>query len=407
MTALAAFDPQVTAINTLTGGVNSIDRALVLGQGQAQTAAARSIGALFTNRLNEARAALAAGASSPLIDSLARQQSLLVSRQERVNEALAVLNQADTQITYIKGWIERLRDSVDSYEASDITASELITEWDNAIRKINELSDAGAQTYFDAGVYYEKNLIGSNSRTSFGTQVLLAPYDSTNNTLQIDGIYLGTDYYITEDGSGDVFLSDAGFRASEDDTATIYEYSSYPDTLTGVSTATSNITVNSFDTSTGTIQFTSGDTGTIDGTVTRGGLKLLDSFLYQSAGAGTFDATAAESDLDEAESILLLAEAEFDLSRRTLETRATVFASAITGLEREIQEQLEDINSEKEADLLSAELDYSVAQLNFALLASRGNTLILSLINSQDAQEDKDNIASGKLIAGAVYSETA
>ena len=76
------------------------------------------------------------------------------------------------------------------------------------LRKINQLAAAGAQSFRDGGVYFQKNLIASLSRSSFATQTFFAPYNSKGDTLQIDGVYLGTDYYIIEDDSDDFWNSE-------------------------------------------------------------------------------------------------------------------------------------------------------------------------------------------------------
>ena len=404
MTVIAAFDPRITLTNTVTGGVNTIDRAIVLQAGEQQKTAAARIQEIFAGRIGDAQTALDASSNGATIDSLTQSQSLLASRKDRVNQALGLLNSAQTQIDFIKSNIGYLRDQVDSYQAGDITASELITTWDNVLRTINTNSDDAAKLYKDAGVYFQRNLLGSSSRTTYTPQTVIAPTSINGNTIQIDGIYLGSDYYITEDGTGDVYLSTAGFRADQTDTAQLVEYTSYPDTPSGVTADTSTITVNSFDTTSGTIQFTSAGTGTVDGTLTRGGLGLLDSFLYQSGGTGTFDATTAEVDLDAAEATALDAQSQFRYARQTLASQVDLYNNQITALQRDITQQVSQVRSDREAKLVSEQLKYAIARFNFTLLAAKGNTLIRSLMNAQDNQgkNEFDTVRSGQLVSGSL-----
>jgi hypothetical protein len=559
--ALAAFDPTITIVNTLSGGVNSIHRVLVLARGSAQATAASSLTNQFASRIDAALALLDRSATTPLSEALLRQQSQLISRKERINDSIGVLNQAFTQIGFLKNHVQYLEDQITALEAGDITAAALAIDFDNKLRKINQLSAAAAESFKDGGVYFQKNLIASLSRSSFATQTLFAPYNSRGDTLQIDGVYLGTDYYITdsddlsididnvtdtgsgftvtarsiddqgqltdasadnialhnsspqgfgvsggatlelgydsgadfseqlivsldsdvssadvsfawkhsgddatyefykdgvkvgegtsiggsdgidpavtlspEDGSafdqivfmatdpgdnylinsidfeafqdGDFWNSDTGFAASEDTVGTLIEYSSYPDTATGITDAVTDLTLNSINTSTGDIDFdlsAGNGSANITGTLTKGGLGILDAWLYEDfANQAAID--RAKDDLDAAESLILLTEADFLADRATLQSRATVFDTLIGGLAKEIADIAEDIESDREAELLAAQLEFQVARFQFALLAARGNTLVFSLILSQDSGLQPNTRASSEAVLGATLN---
>ena len=230
---------------------------------------------------------------------------------------------------------------------------------------------------------------------------MFAPYNSNGDTLQIDGVYLGTDYFITEDTSGDIFKSDTGFAASEDAVGTLTEYSSDHVTATGVSDAVTDITLNSIDSS-DNVNFTL-TSGTITGQLTRGGLGLLDAWLYSDFGTDA-SIVRIKDDMEEAESILLLSAADFLADRATLQSRATVFDTMIGGLQSEILSIAEDIQSDRQAELLAAELEFQVAQFQFSLLASRGNTLVYSLILSQDSGIQPNTRVSSEAVLGTTLS---
>lgn len=402
---LIAFDPNATIPGLLTGGVQTIDRALITSQGDAQTQAAKSIEALFAHRVALKRTALAEATSNPVTAALLREQSLLVSRKDRLTEAVSVISKAMTQIDYLKGHLDYLRDRITELEATTISAATMSTEWDNKMRKINELvADADVTFSAAGGLYFEHNLIQSTSRTGYGTHSLLAPYNAQGDSLEVTGVYLGTDHYVT-DGDGEFWLSDNGFRINEDASATMAEYTSYPDTPTGTSTALSNMSLTDY-TSDSSITFdTDTETG-ITGAITRGGLKLVDSWLYEDFGNQTA-IDRAKDDLDFAESLLYLTHADFRNSKATLESRASVFDANILGISAEIAAELEDLRDDASAGLLATELEFAIAQFGFALLAARGNALISGFLLSQDAATAQDTTAYGEAILGAVVSVSA
>ncbi len=401
---LIAFDPEATVPLLLTGGVGTVDRALINGQGSAQRLAAKRIQELFTTRVVAGRQALAEITSNPITEALLREQSLLIGRKDRLTEAVGVLSKAITQIGYLEGHITYLREQIDELEASSITAADFSADWDNKMRKINELVAAAGDEYVDGQVHYQKNLIESQSRTSYGTQMLYAPYNSTGDNLEITGVYLGSDYYVN-DGDGEYWLSNNGYRLNDDAAATMAEYTAYPGTPTGTSTDQGNLSLTSY-VSDSDITFDTDTESGITGTITRGGLTLLDSWLYEDFDNQTA-IDRAKDDLDTAESLLFLTEASFKADRATLESRASVFNAQILGIETEVISIIEELRDERSADLLSTELEFAIAQFDFALLAARGNTLVSTLMMGQDSVTARDTLASGSAITGAVVSITA
>ncbi len=398
------FDSRVTIVNTLTNGVNSSDRALLLAQGTQQSRAAQNLQSQYSSRIDAALARLRSAGNSAIVDDLLRQQSALASRKARVTEAVSVLQQGLSQFDSIKSSISYLRDQLDSLEAGDVTASSVATNWDNALGKINLAVSRGAKTIKDGKNYYPKNLIDTQSRTSFSALTLFAPFNK-GESIQINGAYLGTDYYITEDGSGDFWNSDTGFRATDTEVGTLTGYTSYEDTPNGQSDAVTDITLDSFDRSSGAVTFTLSNATTVTGTLTRGGLGLVDAFLYGNFDTGV-DANAidnARSDLNAAEALVLTTEAEFRDNLATLQSRAGVFDSQIAGISTDVADKIRNLQSGKEADVLSAQLEYLVTQFEFALLAGRGNTLIRTLVLAQDNASPStfDTVATGEAIAGA------
>ncbi|MEO2044703.1 MAG: hypothetical protein ABGX43_08885, partial [Nitrospinaceae bacterium] len=124
--------------------------------------------------------------------------------------------------------------------------------------------------------------------------------------------------------------------------------------------------------------------GDIDGIVTGGGLALLDAWIYKNFETQP-SINQARDALDAAEALVLTTEANFLQDRSTLESRASIFSSQIDGMGKEIRDLIEDIQDEARAELLARQLEYTIAQFDFTLLAARSNTLIQSILISQNS----------------------
>ena len=483
---LEAFNSSASIISVLNGGVNSVGRSVLLGQQSIHADAVRSIEESFASRIDEAKALFNQTDISPKVEALRREQTILVSRKARLNQAIELLNKTLTQTKLIKEAIKHLADILDRLElpetvtlgagtvlaetsvrtdgvvvnagtvlgtnttfinAKHMTPAEVTTDWDNTLRKINILVEGATVTYRDGNVSYEKNLIKSDgSRTSFPNRSFLAPFNSNGDTLLINGSYLGTDYVLQEvsgtfnvvgtlSGST-IWKSDSAFLATEEETGTLTEFTSkagFPGSPTGVSG-----TVNDPDvtiTNSGQIiffefskNFTSSNSSTaahvgkdivfwIDSfkgitnlqinaaSVEKGGLGILDAWLYNDFAETNFanqdatgtrvrarddlgvqflvNATAKKSDSG-AMTKLVFAEKQFQHALDTLQSRANLFDPVIASIENEISDITQTSLNEKEAIVSSLELASQVAQFDLAILASRGDTIVFSLLMSQD-----------------------
>ncbi len=577
---LDTFNNATTIVGALTGGVTSVERALLEKAGRAQNVAANSVHKVMSSRIDMALANLSNSNSTAITDHLMRTQSHLISRKENINEAITVLSKSLAQVNDIRTHIDYMRKMLTFLENGDLTAAETAIDWDNKLRKINLLARAATGRIKEGDTYILKNLINTNSRDTFKTQKIFAPYTSDFGDLfRIDGVYLGTDYFITENGSGDFWNSDTSHLAFEAQVGTLTEYSSYPNTKTGQYETVETLQVNSYNPSTGAINFTLGgypqrmsdvesnntwetaqnmarqafkidasntdigdtsipwasisgninntasiaagdgstqdydwfkfdlqagetltfdvdygsgmgddfdsvldffdeagaiadnnsigyrntkspsslafnddnasntlggggstgsspyDTyfsttvatdgtyyvrmraydykryttdgagdyvinvsiaptasstglsgGDIDGIVTGGGLALLDAWIYKN-----FESQAsinqARDALDAAEGLVLTTEAEFLSDRATLESRNSIFSSQVGGLSKEIEDIVEDIQDAARAEVLARQLEYTIAEFDFTLLAARTNTLVQSILISQDSND--------------------
>ena len=600
---LDEFNRTNSIVGALTGGVSRIDQALLNIGSLAKNQAAASVQNIMASRIDKALAHLNSAPSTALSDHLQKNQSLLISRKDGINEAITVVSKSLAQINDIRNHIDYLRKRLTFLENGDLTAVETAEEWDNILRRIQLSSRAAGGIIKEGNVFTPKNLINTEFRESFKTQNLYAPYSSDmGDLMRIDGVYLGTDYYITEDGSGDFWNSDTNTLKYESQAGTLTEYSNYStNTRTGQYETVETLRVNSYDDSTGVINFTLGgysqrmmddepnnsmenaqhqarqafkldasntdvgsagpngvegdgddidlqwtsitgtianpvgttlstqdydwfkfdlqrgekltfdvdygsgmsnnfdsfldffdeagakvatdrtggsgdpavytadgtpgfndddgdvtlggggstgasaydtyiekevqadgvyyvrmraynynsfDTagndrdgegdyvinisitpatdgagnitstglggGDIDGIVTGSGLALLDAWIYKNFETQP-SINQARDALDAAEALVLTTEANFLQDRSTLESRASIFSSQIDGMGKEIRDLIEDIQDEARAELLARQLEYTIAQFDFTLLAARSNTLVQSILISQDS----------------------
>lgn len=131
-------------------------------------------------------------------------------------------------------------------------------------------------------------LSGNTGRATFQNNQISYANDRFDHQTTVYGAFLGSDYYITDDATGDLFIP--GFGS---DSLKLYE--SYPNYPTGDDFSVKGLQLNSFD---GTnVNFTV-DAGqateaTYSGVVTRGGLGILHSFFYDlSTASGRTEAAA-------------------------------------------------------------------------------------------------------------------
>jgi hypothetical protein len=140
--------------------------------------------------------------------------------------------------------------------------------------------------------------------------------------------------------------------------------------------------------------------------ITRGGLNILDAWMYKDFGTENLLNHVAK-DLGKARGLVLTREAQLRLNTRILQSRANLFDPQIAGIEREISDITETSLSEKEAIVVSLKLAFQVAQFNLAILASRGSTIVSSLLLSQDNFNNglgSSFKATGNALLGATLS---
>ena len=124
------------------------------------------------------------------------------------------------------------------------------------------------------------------------------------------------------------------------------------------------------------------------------------TFIANAVGARDVVNTGAMSKV-------VFAEKQFKHALDTLQSRANLFDPLIAGIETEISDITETSLSEREAIVSSLKLASQVAQFDLALLASRGSTLVSSLLLSQDNFNNgvgSSFKATGNALLGATLS---
>ena len=81
-----------------------------------------------------------------------------------------------------------------------------------------------------------------------------------------------------------------------------------------------------------------------------------------------------------------------------MQSRASLFQEQIDGISSEIQGLIEEIEDQARAKLLARQLEFTIAQFDFTLLAARSSTLIQSLLISGDSQSSVSNVNASRTL---------
>jgi len=280
------------------------------------------------------------------IDKYKIQKDAFADEAALLTKTVSNMKWIDVRLNEIK--TELLTLSAASTPTERAAAAALL---DEKIAVINGLA-------WDAGEF-GKNPIGKPYSSDFKTANVIASYSSNGEPLVLQGKFAGTDFSITDSG-GQTWRYDRS-------TGTLAEYDSYPDTPTGVSYASSAVSVASYDTGTGAITL---DTpgGPVDGTLERFGQGVLDSFLYNGL-ASDADVARALDDVNAAITKFAMDKAIYGGAAATLEGRLGQLNLRIKGLDDKIQAQIEIFSEEKAASdaALRTKVQFQQQALQYSL----------------------------------------
>ena len=235
--ALEAINGTASIVGVLNSGVTTVDRSLLSNRNNIQIEALKQLEQGFASRVDAALAKLdAADIATPKIKGLQREQAILTGRKARLTSAIEVTTKSLDQIVFIKSALENLNTRLAEVNAGTLSEADFALIWDNTLRIINMNTENASIAYKDGGISRQQNLISSNSRTSFHASSFLAPYNSQGDTFLISGQYVGSDYFLTENGGTRFWNSNTGFLATEGTRGTLTEFSNqagFPNSPTG------------------------------------------------------------------------------------------------------------------------------------------------------------------------------
>ena len=224
--ALEAINGTASIVGVLNSGVTTVDRSLLSNRNNIQIEALKQLEQGFASRVDAALAKLdVADIATPKIKGLQREQAILTGRKARLTSAIEVTTKSLDQIVFIKSALENLNTRLAEVNAGTLSEADFALIWDNTLRIINMNTENASIAYKDGGISRQQNLISSNSRTSFHASSFLAPYNSQGDTFLISGQYVGSDYFLTENGGTRFWNSNTGFLATEGTRGTLTEFS--------------------------------------------------------------------------------------------------------------------------------------------------------------------------------------
>ncbi len=297
-------------------------------------------------------------------DKLAEQERIALSKSSRLRERsedlirkkIGIQNAADDLDSTVRKAQEiriklgDMRDLAYSAKNADPDAKALLaSEFDNMIDEVADLADDGGSV--------GRNLIGDVFRTSWLTDTIsYYTTQSEGSRRTVQGQYLGSDYRI-DLANGNQWVPDLKGT-------TLSEYSLYPDDIER-DVGLGDIAVQSFDRDTGAISFSVEGSETVSGTLERGGVGVLHSWLYGNFQDDASIDTAIE-DLDAAITKVDLATLEFKSNEVIARGRA-----------RAADRNIENLNDEA----LQLELDASGARIEIQLAERVRNSIVNQQIN--------------------------
>ena len=287
------------------------------------------------------------------IDKLKIQKDAFIDEAMLLTKAASNMSWIDIRLGEIKTALIALNSASTAQERAD--AAKLL---DEKLAVINGLArDAG-----DFG----KNPIGKPFTSDFRTADVIATYMPFADPIVIKGQFAGSEFSITDSG-GKTWRYDRS-------TGTLAQYDSWPDRPTGVSYAASDVSVGAFDSTTGAITLnTSG--GPIDGTLTRYGQGVLDSFLYNGLTTDA-DAQRARDDVNAAIAKFAAQKAVIAGAAATLKGRLSQLNLRIDGLDDKIQAEIDEMSKEKAASDRALRTRVQLQQQALSLTVSSAGAMV-------------------------------
>lgn len=304
-----------------------------------------------------------------------QQKAKLMAFKARVADSMSVLTKARTAIGFIEKHLNEMKTALEGLSSAS-TADERATAaatFDTARGKINAQADGASQMVN----YRTINLIGNKEGPDWEGDKLFTPYNRSGSFIQVDGAYLGSDFVI-EEADGTVWK-----RNGEGDTLIQYpaDGSSVP---TGSEISLDGLTITSYDSATGAITY--GGSGSLTGTLTRGGLEVLESEYYSGFAD---DASVAEAlaDVEAAITAVTVKGADIKAKSSMLTGNVDMAKEQIAKLEKDIAAMVSANVKEMAANQRAAQLKMTLALNNVNLISAANSGLVENMLSLASTRE--------------------
>ena len=193
--------------------------------------------------------------------------------------------------------------------------------------------------------------------------------------ISITGNYVGSEYYIKEADGSYWLLDTARTRLAE-----YTSYINYPDGATGTAYYFDDLVVDSYDSSTGAITISGPEA--ISGTLVRGGLGVVKSFLYNGFAADA-DVTNAIADIDTAINQVNTSRLQIRSQQTFFLSRASTYDIRIGDTQDDIQDLINTMVDERTAKIYAEETRLHATLFGLSITSEQGTLLIESLLLPQ------------------------
>ena len=343
---------------------SSLLNAAMLG---ANTAGANQrISALAQNRILEQLQDNLDNYSSPYstkINLLNERASKLTDLKFSIMEGQKALDASTEKFKEIDGILFDMKTYIEKADANPADSNDYAYLHNEAIKKLNKLTDKAS--------FGETNLIGNNGRANFrenfATNSKSLKVSEGGSSITLQGVYLGTDDFIT-DTDGNKWLVN---RTSN----SIQAYTSYPKEAVNEETSLAGFTLDSFNDSTDAVTFTV-DGVQYNGTVTRGGLGVMNKHLYDNFGTADGRSRAAD-DITAARSKLRTNMALLESQKTMVDQRLGRVTQLADDLKAEEFSFIQRDLTEKAAFQRSLSIKATLSLQNLSLLGDNTNNMLM------------------------------
>ena len=297
------------------------------------------------------------------------EKASLLQFKAKIADNLSAVSKAKGAIEWIDSRLDRMLVDLQAILGSsdpDARAA-AAAAFDEDLDFINSKADGAGQRIGNRTV----NLIGNASVDDFSVSDLYTRTSKSGGSAMIEGIYMGARYNV-EDAEGDIWRYD-------EPSDSFVEYSSGDSSSpTGESIAAEGLTLDSFDSTTGAVVF--GGTGSLQGTIVRGGIGVLEAGFYNDFA----DDAAVQRAIDDVTAAIDYVASKGPAIKATaalLQASNQMMSERVSNLSEEIAAITKEEVDETAAKAKAARLKLSLAVNNINLVTQQSTGLIQNLLD--------------------------